>query len=259
MITFKRAIKQLFGNRKYPGKMNMKDKSKMKKNIYDSPDLKNHFKKWQIIHYVFKYRMMMPFMWLSNLFIKKHLPKNIPDYEWNVNIKVFDKAFEQSIEDWCINFRRHLEIHNGMRTKHWWKAEAKKGLAPKMLRWFKQVYLMMILNDTAYRELHNFLMHNIAKEMIKEYQPDKKRNKGIVRHLCYSAQDIYDVDYFMLFKKVRIDTGVFLKRGDSGTDQENAPSPAHDENTPYVKSCNESMIKAALKKYEAENKRGKKK
>lgn len=180
-------------NKKHIGKF----KSRMPWNIYEDKDLNTHLKKFHKIHYVWKYKFLVPLLLLSK---KWFLPKKlvVPKKEYNANFLIFDLAFEKSLKDWLLQYQM-VGQRGSLKD---WKKKLKNGYAPvDSLRIMKEHVLYMCLNDTAYREFFNVLMFNISNEMNKEYSKEKYPDG--VGHLFYAQRDPYDVHYKILFKEIR--------------------------------------------------------
>jgi hypothetical protein len=167
-----------------------------------------YVRKFHAIHYVFKYKYLVPFIRLGKKLIGKGLVKSIPEGHHNRNIKVFDDAFESAIEKWHIYYLRN----NGLiderpdRAEMLRRAKDPKNLSGQSLRDIKEIVNTMYLYDTAYREFMNILMHEIAAKMHEEYKPES----GKTGHLLYTCDPSYEVVYYTLERIIRqqVDIGV---------------------------------------------------
>ena len=72
-----------------------------------------------------------------------------------------------------------------------------KKAAIQRLRSIKDWYITILCMDQAYKEFHNILMLNLAKELQEEFK-GKQAN-----HLLYNSRVIDDVNYFTLFEQIR--------------------------------------------------------
>lgn len=178
----------------------MKDKTKMGKNIYNDKRADLHEKKFHALHYVFKYKYLVPLLQLGKKLMKKALITKIPALNHNRNIIIFDKAFEEAIVKWHTLYLRNSGDPNKRPSYKEMKRRAKDHtkLSGQSLRDMKDIMVTMYLYDTAYREFINILMHEIAHEMTDYYKdhPDK-----VTGHMFYTT-DIYETNYYVLEKMV---------------------------------------------------------
>lgn len=164
----------------------------MGKTIYDIGE-DTPFKKWikkqHKIHHNLKSLFMVPLLLFSEKIFNKYLAKGVPDKPHYRDIKVFNVAFEEAINVWCDTFRArinktNLKYHKLMFEKY------KHDKAVKCLRIMKRIILTICLNDTAYFEFTNILLHLLTIMMNNEYKDSE------IRHLFYTAKHISDVHYF---------------------------------------------------------------
>jgi len=170
---------------------------KLKKNIYG---MKTH-KPFHIFHYIYKYKFFVPILMLGRKILNGIIVKKIPKKPHNINLWVFDKAYEKAIEKWFIYYKRNHGPANKRKTRAQMIKASKKE---RYLRTLKELSNTLFMYDTAYREFMNILMHEIAHNMIKEYSKPAytKDGKQITGHLFYTT-DIYEVNYFVLEKAMR--------------------------------------------------------
>jgi hypothetical protein len=173
----------------------MKSKKKMTKNIYGSKNEGQHQKRFHVIHYVFKYKFFVPLLMLGRKILNKHLVKKIPNENYNRNIIIFDKAFEESIKKWHLYYLRNSGAPEKRKTR---KQMLQRAKDEKYLHTMKEFVTTMYIHDTAYREFMNILMHEIAKDMVDYYAVGEHKTG----HLFFTT-DIYDVNYYVLEKAVQ--------------------------------------------------------
>lgn len=177
-----------------------KNKEKIKPNIYENNiTMGQHVKRFHVIHSVFKYRFLVPFIRLGNKLLGKHIitGKQIPKESHNRNILILDKAFEEAIDKWYIYYLRNSDNPATRKSKRHMLKEAKKN---EILRSMKNYIITMYMYDTAYREFTNILMHEIALHMVREYS--RPPYTGKTGHLFFTT-DIYDPHYYVLEKALR--------------------------------------------------------
>jgi hypothetical protein len=179
----------------------------MPKTIYEKEGVTydEHTKKFHRVHFWFKYKFAVPFINLAAKLFRKTLVKNIPPDNHNCNIIIFDKAFEEAILKWNVDYRRHSGDLSQRESKKYWINRSKTEFGDasnNSLRTMKEMITTMYLYDTAYREFMNILMHEIARDMCDYYKDHPNKTTG---HLFFST-DIYDTQYYILEKMVEYKT-----------------------------------------------------
>ena len=134
---------------------------------------------FEVIHYKWKYRFIMPVIKISKWILKSKLKKHIPSEPYNRALQTFDKAYEKALRKWY-----NLYIVKNAEAQY---------LADNLLRDLKHLLYTMILNDTAYREFINMLMFEIAIETNKEFGE-------CANHLIYKNKAIIDVGYYAAYQ-----------------------------------------------------------
>ena len=172
-------------------------------NIYDpGVSLVEHHNKFNRIHFVFKYRFFVPLLLLGEKLLGKYKAKGIPDFWYNRNVILFDKAFEASILDWTNNYLHYVGDDDPEKRAATVKSDYEQGPNQRHLRTMKDMTITLCLNDTAYKEFLTILMHHMHHEMHQEYSQDKYLDpitgKCKVNHLFYTSRSIYDVNYVAL-------------------------------------------------------------
>lgn len=144
------------------------------------------------IHKWFKGLIAYPFIWMATKFLGKYLiEKPNPQYR---QCRVFNVAFESSLYEVEELFRNNLP-HNSHRTLKSLREDYSNGIAVKLLRSLKRIYLSVILRDSYYLEFSNILMHNIAKGMYDEYGKDPN-------HVMFGGKTLNSPIYW-LFKGLK--------------------------------------------------------
>lgn len=182
------------------------NKSKIPKNIYENGiTMQQHVKKFHIIHYVFKYKFLVPLIKLGNIILGKNLITKIPKEHHNRNILVIDRAFDEAVRKWHIYYLRNGGDPATRKSKQYWLKRAKNE---QILNSIKKYLVTMYMYDTAYREFVNILAHEVTKGMIAEYNETKKTG-----HLFFTT-DMYDVNYFVLEKALRYNVELSIQEGE---------------------------------------------
>lgn len=177
----------------------LKTKGHFSHNIHDIKDKKKYAKTWLNLQTIVKDRFILPSFLLIEKIFSRYKVKKIPNNPHNYLIKRFDKAYNQALRDWCKYYKRNGALNN--KSKSVITKAINRG-AYRMLKSLKEWYLSVLLMDQAYKEFHNMLMINLAKELQEEF---KGKN---VNHLIYNAKIVNEVNYFSLFKQIREDIKV---------------------------------------------------
>lgn len=168
---------------------------RFKNSIHDIKSTSVYAKKFLLVHFFLKYRVLNPLLSIFDSIFDYIKIKKIPNNPHNYMVKTFDKAFNQACRDWFKFYTQGGRL-NGKTKSVITKAVNQTG-AVKRLKSIKEWYLTVILMDQAYKEFHNMLMFNLAKEMQKQF-------KGkTVNHLIYSEKIVDDVNYFRLFNQIQ--------------------------------------------------------
>lgn len=170
-----------------------KDMMQMKWNIYSEPGtrIKDYCKISNMVNFGLKYKVVIPLMKLFEIFYGKYLVKEVPDKNYNKNIKIFNDAFVDALEKWMKYYtcgtnekgeldKSHTERFNNMR----------KSLSIRTLNNMRYLINSVVLYDTAWRELMNFFVLEIANKTIETYKDSKE-----IDHIMYKGQDAFDLNY----------------------------------------------------------------
>jgi hypothetical protein len=196
MKTFKDLIKLMFQK-----DMEFVFDKKIPKSIYGKGNEVK--KKLHFFHFIFKYKFLVPILFIAEKFINKLRPIKIGRKHHNRNISIFNKSFNSSVLKWSVYYRRNAGPKETRKGYRFWSKRIKKAeiKSYKLLKILRDSVILTYLNDTAYREFFNILMHEIAINMVKEYSRGKNKTKK-TGHLFFST-DIYDVNYYTLEKTMR--------------------------------------------------------
>lgn len=157
-------------------------------NIYEGKQVSKYAKRFAFVHYFLKYKIFVPLLYSFRYFFGKKLEKTIPKRHYNKNIIIFNSAYDKSVSEWAIKFC----CRTGTKEERLKNYDAvMKGSSVQLLETSRDILNTIVLNDTAYREFINILMHNIAKEMLEKYKGKK------VKHFMYHTDSIYDIAYYI--------------------------------------------------------------
>lgn len=183
------------------------ESAKLGWNLYDSgKTLKYHKKKFYFIHFVWKYRLFLPLVRILARTLGKYLVKEVPAEDHNINLRLFHEATEVAIDQWAEQYM--AKAYKKKRSPNW-PDKFKKGYSCQTIRFARDMTTTMLLNDSAYREYFNIFAHTFTKMMAVHHSKEGKTG-----HLFFTEDDVYDVDYFLLFKQVQTHRSLALKNVD---------------------------------------------
>lgn len=193
---------------KDPGyEMHKKNNAKIPDNIYENGvRMKDHVKRFNVIHYVFKYKFLVPLIYLGNIILRKHIITKIPKQSHNRNLLIIDKAFDEAIKKWHIYYLRNSGNPATRKSRAYWLKRAKRE---KILHSIRNYLVTMYMYDTAYREFVNVFVHELAHGMTAEYSKPEYKDKK-TGHLFFTT-DMYDVHYYVLEKALRYQTDLSVQ------------------------------------------------
>lgn len=193
-----------------------KRKDKLPPNIYNKGmTFKEHNKKFHRIHFIFKYKFLVPLLRLGKKLLGKHLITKIPNKNHNRNLIIFNKAYDIAMKKWVLYYLRNT---GDEKTRQSRKKCLKtvKTLRADSLGIMRDMIVTMYLYDTAYREFTNILLHEIAIGMTKEYTQEKYKQQDLTYHTghLFFTTDVYDVNYYVLEKQVQYTVKVHVESGE---------------------------------------------
>lgn len=161
-------------------------------NIYGDNWTKREWaKRFNRFHFWAKIRILYPAVYFMQLVIGKHRnDQPRPQHKHDRNLVVFDRAWEKTIDEWSVYYfwpRRTIDERIFGSPE---MVKVRTYCAESMVGKLKNIMMTSVTQDTAYRELFNILMFNLAIEMNKEWNTEKPK------HLFYSCEDICDKDYY---------------------------------------------------------------
>lgn len=159
-------------------------------NIYNDKDEKEFKKKFKFIHYVLKYKLLVPFIKFISKVSKGYIIREYKTNQWhNKPIQWFDEAFESALYDWT----KYIKVRNPkIKIKSYYK-NGNGGVG--LLRLLKNITLTILSHDNAYVYFLSMLQNRIKN---KKY-PNK--------YLIYKDKEV-DGDnftqYYYLGKNLQI-------------------------------------------------------
>lgn len=156
-------------------------------NIYDVETRGEFNRKFHFLHFVLKYRIVVPLLKILRRWIDKRLGEfHIPHRPYNKNIEIFNNAYEEAKRLWTEKW--HCGGDTSIVKTKGKALDNNKHLMDTVF----QGYMRLVMHDSAYREFHNILMHCVAQGMLEEY---KGRSVG---HVFYNAKHAYDLNWYIM-------------------------------------------------------------
>lgn len=177
----------------------------MNKTIYGKKGekVKDFVKRQNRIHRWFKYIFMYPLLSLGNRLMGKSLVKDVDGTQPQlVNVKVFSDSFDRTLKDWYNYFHATIphvsQDHSPMFLRHFWSSHSLN-----FCRLLKRIYLTIVVNDSAYLELHNIMMYNLARDITKyHHEQGNLSEDGKIKHLLYTERFVTSPEYFMCLDRM---------------------------------------------------------
>lgn len=181
---FRYYYRKLFKFKSYDNVLKEKGNRIMGSTIYsDGQYVKDYVKKQNLIHRWFKYFFLVPGIHFLHWLLGRYINDKLPRIQLYRNVRIYDKAFRNSLKQWNEQFRNRNASKNRLR-------KMLNSGACKTLMMFHKTLLTFLGNDTAYTEFFNMLMFNITLQMNRNY------NSEHVKHVMYIGKSINDVRYF---------------------------------------------------------------
>lgn len=182
--AIKHFFKTLFSDKEDFVKKNKSfENASFGRNIYDIKGKGKDFsEEMTFIHRRLKHLFLYPALYLVEWWLGERLNKPLSEEYHHKKLRMFSRACDRAEKVWYHSFRQHLKGS---------PINPKKLLDAGGLRLFRliiKIYLYVCSKDSAYLELHNILMYEIARGM-----------KGVSKnHLFYNDVAISDINYFIL-------------------------------------------------------------
>jgi hypothetical protein len=141
-------------------------------------------KRFVFIHWLLKYKIFVPSIWLFNSIFGKKLMDEVPDkWQWR-NIKIFNDTWKETMDLMSVHYAKSINNH------------------PEYIL-MRKLIITMTMYDSAIQEAVNIFCHQLACNMHKQYAPKKGSKR--VYHVLYTAKNAYNPIYFSLAKMAMVD------------------------------------------------------
>lgn len=161
-----------------PTKNDLKSKDPLPGCIYpNSGSVGKSCSRFYWVHVFLKSRLFAPFLFMFKMFAGNKLVDVPEDKFYNRNLKVFDKAWRDSM---FIMSQMYNPCFSNPKTINYQEYDLAR-----------RTWLTLATYDTATREFTNVFCHTLAQSMRHEY-----KNHKHVYHVFYDSTKIYDTTYF---------------------------------------------------------------
>jgi len=160
------------------------------------------------VHWGFKYRVLKLGTWFARRYLSNAIyqPKDLSPDPHDDNLRLFEKSFEEGLEDWFNHWYpgtyRYLKVQGKVKEHTSYYLDNPDNPTVKMLRDIKNIMMTVMMEDTAYRELFNMILLRVHKNMSEHYD-DK------IVHVMFVDKNSTDVKYFMLQEAMKEKGGEF--------------------------------------------------
>jgi len=191
LLRYIKILRQSFKNVKRSSKIgedfylkqSFNDETEHKFSLYGRKKVKDAAKTHHWIHYVFKYKILMPVFYALEKGFQKYFYE--PTEEW------YDEMYNDintSVERGTYKWAKYCMGIN----KNWSEKDIKNYIKKSpFMRMFRLGQFGIVGNDSVYKELENMIFHEFGKIYIEKYG-----NKENLNHLMYTGQKIYDINYY---------------------------------------------------------------
>lgn len=180
---FKNVSRSSKNGEDYRLRQDMKNKTKKEFSLYGEKEVSKSAKRHHWIHYVFKYKILMPVFYALEKGFEKYFYE--PTNEWYDEVfNTINKSVEEGTYEWA---KYYIGIN-----KNWKEKDIEKYVKNSpFMRMFRLGQLGIVGNDSAYRELENIIAFKLVNNFNKKFGDKKEWN-----HLMYTSPTIYDVNYY---------------------------------------------------------------
>lgn len=162
-------------------KEKFKNKGDVIQSIYPKKDMTvgKYSKKFRRVHYLFKYKMFVPWLIICDKILGKYVDDKIEPEWYNKNMIIWDESWRKTMQLMGKYYNPSF-------------ANPRKGsfISYNTIR---RLWNTLVLNDTATREFQSVFMHELTSAMVKRYKGHKE-----VYHVFYTGRTSYDPIYFTI-------------------------------------------------------------
>lgn len=190
--------------RKNPHKRETKLKVDLKvKNIYGTESRKEQTRRFHLVHYVFKYKIVVPFLLVLRRWLDKKLyqsPNGKVQFEY---VQLWEEAFSEATAHWVHKYLRNASGVNKSYSLNDCREHVlkNKDFSVELLNTIKKSGSVLFMNDDAYLEWLPFFFVEVHRLMDLKFK--EKGKNGIATHLLHTVNGEMNSVYEMVYLKLR--------------------------------------------------------
>jgi len=175
------------------------DQEHLVDNVYGTEKLSVQNKRYNFIHFVLKYKILVPLALLMHKWLKKRIEEVDLNKKHLDYLKVFNDSYEEALVKWNTHY-----VNCGVGTKEEFKFSRKtmkNHQGPTRLpQLIKEIYLAINANDDAYLEFNTIFLWEVYKKMhglLKTLEQDGKVFY-VMRNWTGQSDPLYEEIYLQL-------------------------------------------------------------
>lgn len=197
-------IKQIWSSIRRKNPENKKAfKSKiMLNNVYGKETVAEQTKRFHKVHYILKYKIVVPTLLILRRWIDKKLYKK-PTGIHQEYIKMHESVFEEATVKWAMTYMESLAPEKLKNDKEYWTKRFRedKGGSFFMLNTIMRLGTVGFMNDDAYMEWLPFYAYEWYSQMGKHLE-NKSANKRAY-HLLHTVPHKMDPLYELIYLRLK--------------------------------------------------------
>lgn len=142
--------------------------------------IKSYFKKFWWVHYIFKYKFLVPILLFSEWLLGDCIDSDVEDKWYNKNLIIWDKSWKQAMKLMSKNYNPNFD--NPVKSSY------------KSYNTIRKLWNTMVLNDSATREFMNVFILELTTNIFAAYKGKK------VKHVLYPSNANFQAQYYTFAK-----------------------------------------------------------
>jgi len=188
--------------RKDPCKKKVREDKGLVNNFYGKEELGVQTKRFHFIHYILKYKIIVPIMWLLKKITGKYLVKKVSDAPQLKYVKLFEEIFDDASIDWANIYLNSLKKPSKRLSKKKWteQYETTEWSSLYFTRTTKEFANTLFVNDDAYAEWIPFFLWKTYFKMRELVENGEKDH--LMRNVPLEMNPLHEMIYLELTKKM---------------------------------------------------------
>lgn len=188
--------------KKNPIKITSKHSNIVVNNFYGKESVVKQAKRQGFIHYVLKYKIVIPSLFILKKIIGKRLVRKAPEEPQFKYIKLFETIYDKSVIEWSNIYLNALRKPSQKLSKKKWKElyEKQEWGSHYFIRTIKELANTLFVNDDAYAEFIPFFLWETYFQMRKLVEAGEKDH--LMRNVHGEMNPLHEMIYLQLTKKI---------------------------------------------------------